>query len=237
MQDKLGKQTPIDDFVAIAEVLKRALGQRVTGPSADGFVGEQRLYERWLRQDEWRVRSEALPLLLGVEPAQWPELIAGLDLGLQVEGAWDALKACIARARFPLLTGTQREEEEEWGVHPLDLYHWARAHGLDIPPTFEQLAQFVATVIKHPHSPSPASHVLFGAGLPPQTQASAREKILGAALNVLAKCPGACRDEHGLVSGEAITKLIGEQCIRWFDTQQLPADATDVAALIDRWLE
>ncbi|MGH8601420.1 MAG: hypothetical protein ACREXR_01170 [Gammaproteobacteria bacterium] len=236
MQDKLGKQTPIDDFVASAEVLKRALGQTVTGPSADGFVGEQKLYERWLRQDEWRVRSEALPLLLGVEPAQWPELIAGLELEPQIEGAWDALKACIARAQFPPLIGTQREEEQ-WGVHPLDFYHWVRGQSLDIPPAFEQLAQFVATVIKHPHSPCPASHVLFGAGLPPQTQASEREKILGAALNVLAKCPEACRDEHGLVSGEAIAKLIGEQCIRWFDTQQLPADATDVAALIDRWLE
>ena len=236
MQDKLSRQTPIDDFVAITEVLKRVLGQRVTGPSTYGFVSEQRLYERWLRQDEWRVRSEALPLLFGVEPAQWPELIAGLDLGLQVESAWDTLKACIAQARFPPLTGTQREEDE-WGVHPLDFYHWAHGHGLDISAAFEQLAQFVATVIKQPHSPSPASHVLFGAGLPPQTQASEREKILGAALNVLAKCPEACRDEHGLVSGEAIAKLIGEQCIRWFDTQQLPVDPTDVAALIDRWLE
>ncbi|MGH8644400.1 MAG: hypothetical protein ACREX4_08075 [Gammaproteobacteria bacterium] len=235
MQDKLAKQTPIDNFVATVQTLKRALGRRVTGRSADG-VGEQRLYERWLRQDAWRVRSDALPLLFGVEPSQWPELIADLELGLQAQGTWDALKACIAQAQFPPLIGTQREEEE-WAVHPLDFYHWARGQSLDISPAFEQLAQFVATVIKHPHSPSPASQVLFGAGRPPQTQTSEREKILGAALNVLAKCPDACRDEYGLVSGEAIAKLIGEQCMRWFDTPQLPADSADVAALIDRWLE
>ncbi|MGH6634799.1 MAG: hypothetical protein ACRED0_01235 [Gammaproteobacteria bacterium] len=234
--DKLGEQTPIDDFVVTVEVLKRALGQSVAEPSAEGFVGEQKLYERWLRRDEWRVRSEALPLLFGVEPSQWPEVIAGLELEPQIGRAWDALKACIAGAQFPPLIGTQREEEQ-WGVHPLDFYHWARGKRLDIPPAFEHLAQFVATVIKRPHAPSPASHGVFGTGLPPQTQASEREKILGAALNVLAKCPEACRDEHGLVSGEAIAKLIAQQCIRWFDTQQLPADPTDVAALIDRWLE
>ncbi|MGH8628055.1 MAG: hypothetical protein ACREYC_23245, partial [Gammaproteobacteria bacterium] len=63
MQDKSAKQTPIDDFIATVQTLKEALGQRGVRPSADGLVGEQRLYERWLRQDEWRVRSEALPLL------------------------------------------------------------------------------------------------------------------------------------------------------------------------------
>ncbi|MGH8658256.1 MAG: hypothetical protein ACREV4_07215 [Gammaproteobacteria bacterium] len=237
MQDKLAKQTPIDDFVATVQTLKQGLGQGVTGRNADADgVGEQRLYERWLRQDEWRVRSEALPLLFGVEPSQWPELITGLGLRAQIEGAWDELKACIARAQFPPLIGTQREEEE-WRVNPLDFYQWARGQGLDIPPAFERLAQFVATVIKRPHSPSPAPRALFGAGPLPQTQTSEREKILGAALNVLAKCPDDCRDEYGLVSGEAIVKLIAEQCIRWFDTPQLPADATEVAALIDRWLE
>ncbi|MGH8593332.1 MAG: hypothetical protein ACREV3_05600 [Gammaproteobacteria bacterium] len=236
MQDKSAKQTPIDDFIATVQALKGALGHRGVRPSADGLVGEQRLYERWLRQDEWRVRSEALPLLLGVEPSQWPELIRGLELGLQAEGAWDRLKACIARTQFPPLIGTQREEEE-WGVHPLDFYHWARGQGLDIPSAFEHLAQFIATVIRRPHPSYRASHPLFGAALPPQTQASEREKILGAALNVLAKCPQGCRDEHGLVSGEAIVKLIGEQCVRWFDAPQLPAHPTDMAALIDRWLE
>lgn len=234
MKDKLVNRTPIDDFVATVQTLKQALGQRVTGRADD--VDEQRLYERWLRRDEWRIRSEALPLLFGVEPSRWPDVIASLKLEPQVEDAWHMLKACVAQSQFPSLIGTQREEEP-WVAHPLDFYHWVRGQGLDIPPAFEQLAQFVATVIKRPHSPSPASHALFGAGAPPQTQASEREKILGAALNVLAKCPEACRDEHGLVNGEAIAKLIAEQCIRWFDAPQLPADPRDVAALIDRWLE
>ena len=64
-----------------------------------------------------------------------------------------------------------------------------------------------------------------------------REKVLGAALNVLAKCPDQCYDQHGLVSGEKITRLIAAQSMRWFDTAEPPMRTGEMAELIDKWLE
>ncbi|MFH0352443.1 MAG: hypothetical protein ACHBMF_11040, partial [Chromatiales bacterium] len=66
---------------------------------------------------------------------------------------------------------------------------------------------------------------------------STREKVLGAALNVLAKCPDRCYDQHGLVSGEKITQLIAVQSMRWFDTAEPPMRSGEMAELIDKWLE
>jgi len=56
-------------------------------------------------------------------------------------------------------------------------------------------------------------------------------------LNVLAKCPGQCYDEHGLVSGKAIVQIIVQQSIRWFNAPKPPLNPGEMAALIDKWLE
>jgi hypothetical protein len=74
------------------------------------------------------------------------------------------------------------------------------------------------------------------AGLSPAA-ASAREQVLGAALNLVAKCPEKCTDAHGFVNGEAVAALIAAQSARWFDAPTPPLSNTEMAQLIDRWLE
>ncbi|MGH8590413.1 MAG: hypothetical protein ACREXX_14105, partial [Gammaproteobacteria bacterium] len=68
-------------------------------------------------------------------------------------------------------------------------------------------------------------------------QASVREQVLGAALNVLAKCPDQCYDALGLCSGARIAERIAAQSMRWFDAPEPPLAGPEMTALIDRWLE
>ncbi|MGH8472551.1 MAG: hypothetical protein ACREVJ_08900 [Gammaproteobacteria bacterium] len=97
---------------------------------------------------------------------------------------------------------------------------------------------------------TPAVHPARGSGIlglvarrPPGTFVCQKRcaqhagKVLGAALNVLAKCPDRCYDQHGLVSGEKVTQLIAAQSIRWFDAEEPPMRTGEMAELIDKWLE
>ncbi|MGH8534282.1 MAG: hypothetical protein ACREV1_16600, partial [Gammaproteobacteria bacterium] len=117
------------------------------------------------------------------------------------------------------------------------LYQWARASEIPIPEPFEALMQFIQRVV--PGSSASSSDAVHRE---PNSSArnhapSTREKVLGAALNVLAKCPDQCYDQHGLVSGEKITQLIAAQSMRWFDTAEPPMRTGEMAELIDKWLE
>ncbi|MGH8578497.1 MAG: hypothetical protein ACREXJ_16650, partial [Gammaproteobacteria bacterium] len=114
-------------------------------------------------------------------------------------------------------------------------YRWARASGVPIPEPFEALLQFIQRVV--PGSSASSPDALREPSSARSDAPSTREKVLGAALNVLAKCPDRCYDQHGLVSGEKVTQLIAAQSTRWFDTAEPPMRTGEMAELIDKWLE
>lgn len=191
---------------------------------------QQRLYEQWLRREEWRLRTEALPLLCGLAPAVWAEARLG-----DAEGRlWEAVNASrTAAVGLPVVNPDAAEDD--WRVRPADCYHWARAQGITLPAAFEELIGFILCVVKGREppvaSPAPAT-IAPGSGT-----ATVREQVLGAALNVLAKCPDQCYDEHGLTSGERIADRIQAQSLRWFDAAEPPMPPAAMASLIDQWLE
>ena len=117
-------------------------------------------------------------------------------------------------------------------VEPADLYRWASGRGLVLPESFVTLMDFILRAVK-----APADEVAV-AGTPSETHlASVREQVLGAALNVLAKCPDQCYDAHGLCSGARIAERIAAQSMRWFDAPEPPLTGPEMTALIDRWLD
>ena len=127
--------------------------------------------------------------------------------------------------------------EEEWRIAPIDLYQWAHASGVPIPEPFEALMQFIQRVVQWPAASSPDALRREPNPSSRKDAPSTREKVLGAALNVLAKCPDQCYDQHGLVSGEKITRLIAAQSMRWFDAKEPPMRTGEMVDLIDKWLE
>ena len=204
--------------------------------SRDVFAQAQLLYERWIRKPDWALRAEGIPLLIGIAPETWETLRVSGACGTQEDTLWASVREAVVTAGKPRVINPE-SPEEDWRCAPIDLYQWACASGVPIPEPFEALMQFIQRVV--PGSAASSPDALCRAPNPSARNdaPSTREKVLGAALNVLAKCPDQCYDQHGLVSGEKITRLIAAQSMRWFDTAEPPMRTGEMAELIDKWLE
>lgn len=198
--------------------------------ATEATFAQPQLYEEWLRKDTWRLAEEALPLLCGVAPTAWQ----GEAFKARAASLWRITKQAFAAGGGPAIANPEAPEEE-WCVRPADLYRWARTQAVVLPTAFDELMGFVLRVVKIPE-PS-ADSPTFITQVPVSGTSTAREHVLGAALNVLAKCPEQCYDQHGLVSGERIAERIRAQSLRWFDSADPPMDPGSMAVLIDRWLE
>jgi len=204
------------------------------GSAAVGAAGpfhQHLLYERWLTRPVWRLREEAVPLLLGIDPDAWAR--GGVVPGsTEVQDrVWAAVHAAVMEGRGPRVID-DGSGPEHWCVEPADLYRWASRRGLVLSESFVTLMDFILRAVK-----APADAVAV-AGTPAETHlASVRERVLGAALNVLAKCPDQCYDAYGLCSGARIAERIAAQSMRWFDAPEPPLTGPEMTALIDRWLE
>ncbi|MDQ3566004.1 MAG: hypothetical protein M3436_18590 [Pseudomonadota bacterium] len=196
----------------------------------------QLLYERWMHKPEWSLRAEGIPLLIGIAPGAWETLRASGACKTPENELWASVRESVVTEGKPRVINPE-PPEQDWRCAPIDLYQWARASGVPIPEPFEALMQFIQRVVPGSSASSPDS-LCREPNLPARNNApSTREKVLGAALNVLAKCPDQCYDQHGLVSGEKITQVIAAQSIRWFDAEEPPMRTGEMADLIDKWLE
>ncbi|MBA2594634.1 MAG: hypothetical protein H0U97_21305 [Gammaproteobacteria bacterium] len=204
------------------------------GPAAVGGAGpfhQQLLYERWLRRPVWRLREEAVPLLLGIDPVVWARGGKAPGSTEVQDRVWAAVHAAVMDRGGPRVIDSGAGPDD-WCVEPADLCRWASGRGLVLPESFVTLMDFILRAVK-----APAGAVAV-AGTPSETHlASVREQVLGAALNVLAKCPDQCYDAHGLCSGARIAERIAAQSMRWFDAPEPPVAGPEMTALIDRWLE
>lgn len=202
------------------------------GPAAVGAGGpfhQQLLYERWLRRPVWRLREEAVPLLLGIDPVVWAGGGEAPGSTEAQDRVWAAVHAEVMDRGGPRVIDSGGGPEH-WCVEPAELYRWASGHGLVLPESFVTLMDFILRAVKAPAGEVAVSRT--------ETHlASVREQVLGAALNVLAKCPDQCYDAHGLCSGARIAERIAAQSMRWFDAPEPPLAGPEMTALIDRWLE
>lgn len=204
--------------------------------SRDASAQAQLLYERWMCKPEWLLRAEGIPLLIGIAPDAWETLRTSGACGTLENELWASVRDAVITEGKPRVINPD-SGEEDWRCAPIDLYQWARTSGVPIPEPFEALIQFIQRVVQRPAASSPDALCREPNPSARNDAPSTREKVLGAALNVLAKCPDRCYDKHGLVSGGKITQLIAAQSMRWFDTAEPPMRTGEMAELIDKWLE
>lgn len=187
------------------------------------------LYERWVVKDRWNLAREALPLLLGSDPDLWLIRCADLEILAEAEQSAQAL-AEVASTGTGLPVLNPEAPEHEWCVRPADLYLWTVGVGYQVPEPFATLAQYVLQVVKGP-DPAPSS---AAGGV---TASEGRERVLGAALALLARTPQACRDDNGLIDPGLMARCIVEQSVRWFESARPPMPEADMATLIARWVD
>ena len=172
-------------------------------------------------------------------------LRAGVDLGshnVEIQMLYEHwLKSDSWAARSEALPLT---EESLWDVYQRDagiaaeservavdqLVAFFRAQQVEMPASFSRLYEFIRQTTLTA-VPDPAERAAVS------TRPEETEAVLGAALALVASMPDRCRDEHGFVAGERIAKLIMQSAVRWFPLQAPTMTETEMATLIDKWLD
>lgn len=182
----------------------------------------QRLYERWLKNDEWVARSEALPLVVGVDPERWQTYLKEYRLVDEESAVWRVFAAGM------------RLGSDQHRVVVSAVYDWARNNGVALPLSFARLYDFVRQVTLRRESDDLVANDLLQQNSATPTE---HEIVLGAALSLVAKMPQECHDEHGSVDATVVSKLIMDKAARWFPTATPSMSQGQIAELIGRWLE
>ncbi|MFK8068240.1 MAG: hypothetical protein AB8D52_08345 [Gammaproteobacteria bacterium] len=194
---------------------------------------QQKIYEKWIKEEEWQLREQGIPLAIGLDPEKWKELFKLAGFEEVEEAAWEAIKKLTPTGEGPNVLNPE-EEVEKWKVNSTEFYRWLNQQGISVPDALDSLMQFVMTIVKKPVSEAMASDQ---AGLFPQTRSSDREKVLGAAFNIVSKEPNACRDDSGLTNGSKLAEMIAAQSVLWFESSKPPMSVKDMSEFLEKWLE
>jgi hypothetical protein len=148
----------------------------------------QLLYERWVARESWLLRSEALPLLYGYDPATSGGL-ADVDLRNHLAETWAHARECVRQGL--LKVENQEKDPDHWRCSPVDVYRWAVISRIPMPERLTELMSFVTRVISQPAAPD-GSVDRSGdkTGNSPETD---RELVLGMGLALLAAYPDLAR--------------------------------------------
>lgn len=178
--------------------------------------GTQQRYEAWARRDGWQVRREAVPLVVGHDPATWAAHLEAAGRGALA----DELERSLAR---------DLGVDAEASVAPLAVRRWAQSHGLRLPQALSRLLDFISSVRPQTAGAKPAAEKEV-------LRAQEREILLGAALMLVTKEQAACLDEDCGYSPEKIARLIRARALLWFPLAPPTLDESEIAALVARWI-
>ncbi len=211
------------------------LADRLAAPQADvdadrrpgeDKLSSQRLYETWLKREEWSVLTEALPLLFGIAPEHWSDRLSRAQAVKEAEAVRDAVHSAVEQDEAFELTD-RSGALDAWMVRPQALHTWAHAADFRLPEAFDTLMSFIAKVMFKPMSmPAEPSATL--------AKNSDRELVLGAALAVVATFPEQCRGQAGWIEAEAVAKVIQAKSAIWFEGPP-HLSQSEMAELIDKW--
>lgn len=179
----------------------------------------QQRAERWCKHAAWPAHSVALPLALGVDPADWAAHVARRNAQAQAELLWQALAVHL---RLP--------PDEDTAIAPEAVAHWARNAGFALPLALQRLLDFMRTVL-------PQEAVAEeGAARPALLRAEAEATLLGAALAQVTRDPAACVDDGGYYDAARIAARVFAQAVVWFPLGPPPFAREEAVTLIARWL-
>lgn len=193
---------------------------RAALPALPGAGELAPLYEHWVKQEDWQLHAEAIPLLVGLDPAFWPEAqtLPGVAAGVE------RLASALATQASQLPAAGTR-------IRPLALRAAADALGLTLLPELTRLLDFLARIL-------PAQALPPGDAQAERAMAEAEDRLtlVGAALSLAVRQPASCLDAEGYFSAERMVQEIFRRAVFWFPLGPPSFSVDEAVALVARWL-
>ena len=107
------------------------------------------LYQRFKPYDVWNLKSEAIPLLYGIEPNPTESPTQ------EISQAWEISERSVLAGN--LIVVNKQSKSSEWLVSPTDFYLWAFKRGMKILEEFDQMfgLKHYESLANHEHQKKP----------------------------------------------------------------------------------
>lgn len=195
-------------------------------------ITQQKLYEKWAVKSSWHLHTEAIPILLSIDPEKYSVSSFADEREQKYQNLREHAQHCVAQGLLPVLN--QERPAEEWIAKPIDVYKWAVISRVEIPAQLLALMEFVMMSLV---STENAGDDLSNKGNHTKDSFNNnKERILGAALSMLVTYPERCKNKKGRVRAENILSLISENENDLFG-EEIPRLSTTVGIdLINNWI-
>lgn len=211
--------------------------QKIGEVYGEDKLKRQQLFEHWCVKDYWKLKAEAIPLSLGLDPhnTDWHDYT---ELQQQISDLFEHAIHCIEH-NMSLTVRDLEQDKNDWQVIPSEFYCWASVSRIDVPEQMSALMEFILSSVK---TTSFATDSKDTTPVTPEvSNLSLRfdkdnEVVLGAALALLAKYPEQCQDSKGKVKVTKITSLIEEYKDTWFEDEEPDLSNSAREDLINKWL-
>ncbi len=180
----------------------------------------QRLFEQWIKLPQWFARSEALALVVGIDPAQWITYLQAREAETHEFALWQILAASLGC-----------DEDDDPPVSPTVIHAWTQRVGIALPLALARLFEFLSRVL-----PEYRDDQSNSAAQTQIQQSEDRVTVLGAALSLVSKTPALCIDEDGYFNSAKIAELVFRQAVFWFPLAPPQLTQAEAAELIGKWL-
>lgn len=196
-------------------------------------IKQQKLYEKWVVKESWHLKNQAIPLLLSMDPENVSISLCDEEIKQKYQDLWEHAQHCVGQE---LLFVLNREcPVDEWEASPIDVYKWAAISRVELPKELSPLMEFVMKSLvsstnfsNNSRSSKKHDEVSSDRG---------KERILGAALSMLAAYPERCRNKKGRVRAENILNLINENENALFGEKIPELSFTVGLDIINQWLK
>lgn len=196
-------------------------------------INLQLLFEKWVGRNDWKLKDEAIPLLMAMDPEnKW--LSGERDKENIYDDLWLHAKGCVEQG---LLKVTNHEQPpEEWRAQPADVYRWAKISRVEVPESLGRLMEFVITTVKMAEDEESRVPGLDNGNGVPDSYDINREKTLGMALAILATFPEQCKNSEGKVTAENVLKTMNEKSHVFPEIRNSGLSAAARMDLLEQWL-
>ena len=195
-------------------------------------ITRQKLYEKWAVKSSWHLNTEAIPILLSIDPEKYSVSSFADEREQKYRDLREHAQHCVEQGLLPVLN--QERSAEEWIAKPIDVYKWAAISRVEIPAQLSALMEFVMmSLISTENAGDDSSNK---GSYTKDSFNSDKERILGAALSMLVNYPERCKNKKGRVRAENILSLISENESDLFG-EEIPRLSTTVGIdLINNWI-